>query len=174
MKKEHKIDKFFQNYRFLQKKYILLKKSYLKPGEGEPTLPEHDWWLWICIDDDCGRSKSESVRGLWAGALVLKCSSSLSPMISGDESRLWSFCCNKKVLKLIQNWIFDFRKWIKHLFLTLYKKKTHSIRQNWCIISAISFPLFFLKSFGFSPFCAPILEPNLRVIQREKEENWRN
>lgn len=69
--------------------------SYLKPGDGEPALPEQDcdidWW-WIGIDDDCGRSKSESVRGLCGGALVLKRSSSLSPIISGDDSRLCSVC----------------------------------------------------------------------------------
>lgn len=78
----------------------IILNIYLNPGDGEPTLPEHDcdidWWLWICMDDDCGRSKSESVRGLWAGALVLKCSSSLSPMMSGDESRLCSFYWNQR------------------------------------------------------------------------------
>lgn len=89
------------------------QKTYRNPGDGEPTLPEHDcdidWWLCICIDDDCGRSKSESVRGLWAGALVLKCSSSLSPMISGDDSRLCSFCRSKKKIKPKFNYFtFDF------------------------------------------------------------------
>lgn len=70
---------------------------YLKPGDGEPALPEHDcdivWWLWCCVDDDLGLSKSESE---WAGALELKCSSSLSPTISGDDSRLASFFIKEK------------------------------------------------------------------------------
>lgn len=93
-----------------------IDKTYRNPGDGEPALPEHDcdtdWWLCIWIDDDCGRSKSESVRGLWAGALVLKRSSSLSPIISGDESRLRSFCI--RIFNMIYNWSgfkFEFRHW---------------------------------------------------------------
>lgn len=68
--------------------------AYLKPGDAEPALPEHDfdidWWLFICVVDDCGRSKSESVRGLCGGTLELRRSSSLSPIMSGDDSRLCS------------------------------------------------------------------------------------
>lgn len=68
--------------------------SYLKVGDAEPALPEHDfdidWWFIICAADDCGRSKSESVRGLCGGTLELRCSSSLSPIMSGDDSRLCS------------------------------------------------------------------------------------
>lgn len=67
---------------------------YLKPGDAEPALPEHDldidWWLIMCVVDDCGRSKSESVRGLCGGTLELMRSSSLSPIMSGDDSRLCS------------------------------------------------------------------------------------
>ena len=39
--------------------------TYLKLGDGgDPTLPDCDIDCWVSCVDDCGRSISESVRGL--------------------------------------------------------------------------------------------------------------
>lgn len=61
----------------------------LKPGDGEPPLPEQDCEIdcVICVEDN-GRSASESAVGLCGAQLDL--SSSLSPKMSGDDSRLAS------------------------------------------------------------------------------------
>lgn len=68
-------------------------RTYLRPGDGDPALPEPDCDI-DCVScvDECGRSMSESARGLCGGPLELRRSSSLSPQMSGDDSRLTSNC----------------------------------------------------------------------------------